>query len=145
MVLPQEYRCLAMEELHNDIGQLGRDKTLDLVRDRYYWPRMATDVEERVRKCVRCMVSKGVTAKAPLLNTVTTQPLELVCLEYLTLEMSRGGYENILVITDHFTRYALAIPTRNQTARTTAEMFINHFVVHYGLPKRIHTDQGIQF
>ena len=45
-MLPQEYRCLAMKGLHNDIGHMGRDKTLDLVRDRYYWPRMATDVEE---------------------------------------------------------------------------------------------------
>ena len=46
-----------MKGLHNDIGHMGRDKTLDLVRDRYYWPRMATEVEERVRKCVRCKVS----------------------------------------------------------------------------------------
>ena len=134
-----------MKGLHNDVGHMGSDKTLDLVRDRYYWPRMATEVEEWVRKCVRCKVSKGAAAKAPLVNIVTTQPLELVCLDYLTLEMSQGGYENILVITDHFTRYAQAIPTRNQTARTTAEMFINQFVVHYGLPKRIHTDQGRNF
>lgn len=56
-----------------------------------------------------------------------------------------GGFKNVLVITDHFTRYALAIPTRNQTARTTAEVFINHFAVQYGLPQRIHSDQGRNF
>ena len=59
--------------------------------------------------------------------------------------MSRGGYRNILVITDHFTRYAQAIPTRNPRARTTAEMFINHFVGLYIFPKRIHIDQGRNF
>jgi hypothetical protein len=41
-------------------------------------------------------------------------------MDYLSLERSKSGYENILVITDHFTRYARAIPTRNQTAKTTA-------------------------
>jgi hypothetical protein len=44
-------------------------------------------------------------------------------MDYLSLERSKGGYENILVITDHFTRYAIAIPTRTQTAKTTAEAF----------------------
>ena len=145
LVLPQEYRYLAMKGLHNDVGHMGRNKTLDLVRGGYYWPRVATEVEEWVRKCVRCKVSKGAAAKAPLVNIVTTQPLQLVCLDYLTLEMSQGGYENILVITDHFTRFSQTIPTRNQTARTTAEMFLNQFVVHYRLPKRIQRDQGRNF
>lgn len=66
-------------------------------------------------------------------------------MDYLSLERSKGGYENVLVITDHFTRYALAVPTKNQTARTTAEAFFNNFVVHYGLPRRIHSDQGANF
>ncbi len=47
--------------------------------------------------------------------------------------------------TDNFTRHAQAIPTRNMTAKTTADAFINHFVRHYGLPKRIHSDQGANF
>ena len=145
LVLPQDYCCLAMKGLHDDIDHMGREKTLDLVRDRYYWPRMATEVEEWVRKCVRCKVSKTVAAKAPLVNIITTQPLELVSIDYLKLKMSQGGYENVFAITDHFRGDAQAIPTRNQRARARAEMFINHFVVHYGLPKRIHTDQGRNF
>lgn len=121
LVLPQEYRVLALRGLHDDIGHMGRDKTLNLVRESFFWPRMTGDVEDWIRNCVRCKLSKGVGIKAPLVNITTTQPLELVCLDYLSLEMSQGGYENILVITDHFTRYAQAIPTKNQTAKTTAE------------------------
>ena len=50
-----------------------------------------------------------------------------------------------MVITDHFTRYAQEFPTRNQTARTTAEVLFNNFIVHYGFPLRIHSDQGANF
>ena len=56
-----------------------------------------------------------------------------VCMDYLTLEKSEGGFQHILIITDHFTRYAQAIPTRNQLAKTTAEAFFNNFIIHYGI------------
>jgi hypothetical protein len=47
-------------------------------------------------------------------------------MDFLGLETSKGGYQYILVITDHFTKYALAVPTKNTTARTTAEAFLNN-------------------
>ena len=64
------------------------------------------------------------------MNIKTTQPLKLVSVDYMTLEMSKGGYQHILVTTDHFTRYAWAVPTKNQSARTTAESLYYHFLVH---------------
>lgn len=83
--------------------------------------------------------------KAPLVNINTSQPLELVCLDFLTLERSKGGYEYVLVITDHFSRFAMAIPTKNMTAKTTAEVFYQHFIVYYGIPQKIHSHQGANF
>ena len=53
--------------------------------------------------------------------------------------------ENVLVITDHFTRYAQAFVTRTQTAQTMAKTLWNKFIVHYGLPEKILTDQGCNF
>ena len=82
--------------------------------------------------------------RAPLVNIVTTYPLELVCMDYLTLEPAKG-VGNVLVITDHFTKYALATATKNQTARTTAEAFYDNFITNYGIPARIHSDQGATF
>ena len=51
----------------------------------------------------------------------------------------------MLVITDHFTKYALAIATKNQTAKTTAEFFHDSFITHFGIPTRIHSDQKACF
>ena len=79
--------------------------------------------------------------RTELVNIETSQQLELVCMNYLTLESSKGGIQNILVITDQFTKFSIADPTKNQTARTTAEAIFNHFIVHYVIPEKLHSDQ----
>ena len=146
LVLPSRLIPDVMRGIHDDIGHPGRDRTLSLLRDRFYWPGMQTDVESWIRNCNRCLRRKTPTnARAPLVSITSSQPLELVCMDFLTLETSKGGYQHLLVITDHFTRFAQAIPTRNTTAKTTAEAFYNNFVMHYGMPMRIHSDQGANF
>lgn len=73
------------------------------------------------------------------------EPLELVCIDFLCLEPDIGGKSNILVVTDHFTRYAQAYPTKGQKASTVAKVLVEKFFIHYGLPVRIHSDQGRDF
>ena len=131
---------------HNSLGHQGRDRTISLLKDRFYWPGMNKDVENWISNCGRCLRRKTPTnIRAPLVNVTTTQPLELVCMDFLSLERSKGGEEYVLVITDHFTKYAVAVPTKNMTAKTTAEAFYKQFIVHYGIPSKIHSDQGGNF
>ncbi|KAK3108916.1 hypothetical protein FSP39_018571 [Pinctada imbricata] len=146
IVLPRSCIQTVLHHLQTNMGHPGRDKTTSLVRDRFFWFGMTSDVDHYISKCIRCVKRKTPTLeRAPLVNVKTYQPLELVCLDYLTLESSKGGYHNILVITDHFTRYAQAIPTKNQTAKTTADVLFNNFILHYGIPLKLHSDQGAQF
>ena len=146
LVLPSKYRQIALRGLHDDMFHQGRDRTYWLVQQRFYWPNMYRDVQEKVEHCERCVRSK--TREIPrteLVTIETSRPLELLCIDFLCLERSKGGFENILVITDHFSRYAMAIPTRNQLASTTAKVLYENFICHYSFPARIHSDQGRNF
>ena len=69
--------------------------------------------------------------------------MELVCIDYLSLERSKSGFENILVITDQLSRYAQVIPTRNQTAQTAAKVLFENFFIHDGFPAKLLSDKEL--
>lgn len=80
------------------------------------------------------------------MNSITSSgPVDLVCINFLSIEPDLKGISNVLVITDHFTRYAQAYPAKYQKALTVAKILVEKCFIHYGLPARIHSDQGRDF
>ena len=88
---------------------------------------------------------KSQPEQAPLLNIEANQPPELIYLDDLKIEPNEGYIENVLVITDHFARYAQAFPSETQTALATVKLLWNNFILHYGFPSKIIIDQGRNF
>ncbi|KAL5011249.1 hypothetical protein ScPMuIL_011668, partial [Solemya velum] len=87
LVLPSVYIKQVLEGLHNNMGHPGRDRTSSLIRDRFFWPGMSMDVENWIKQCGRCVRRKSPTnTRAPLVSITSSYPLELVCMDYLSLE-----------------------------------------------------------
>ena len=62
------------------------------------------DTNRHIRQCERCLRFKALPDKAPMENVDATYPMELVHMDYLTMEVNEGGKDvHILVITDHCT------------------------------------------
>ena len=147
LVLPAKYRPLVLKELHNNMGHLGAERVFDLTRERFYWPRMHTQITEYVTQVCPCLKDRApnIHTRAPLQNIASTMPLELISIDFLHLERSIGGYEYILVIVDNFTRFAQAYPTRNKEAKTAADKLFNDFFLRFGFSDKILHDQGKEF
>lgn len=146
LVLPKKYHNVVLRSVHNESGHLGTERILELLRKRFYWPRMSQDVEQHVKSCGECVTRKSPAQRAAPLHKISSGgPMDLVCIDFLSMETDSRGMSNVLVVTDHFTRYAQAFPTKNQTSQTVAKTLVDKFFVHYGLPARIHSDQGRDF
>ena len=143
IVLHTTLRMQALKGCNDDLGHLGIERTLALLRDQFYWPGMTEDTTRHIRQYERCLQFKASSNRAPMENVDATYPMELVHMDYLMIEANEGGKDvHILVITDHFTQYVQAIVTSSQTAKYTVQNLWDKFILHYGLPGKILTDQG---
>ena len=53
--------------------------------------------------------------------------------------------KNLLVITDHFTRFALVVVTQDQMAKTVAKVLFARFIAVFGMPAKLLSDCRVNF
>ena len=147
IILPESLHQLVYVELHQKMGHLGLERVMDLARRRFFWPHMAADTDNYIKNKCPCVVSKkpNIAERAPLVPIHATKPFEMISIDYLKVDRGKRGFEFILVVVDHFTRFAQAYATRKNSSRAAADKIFNHFILQYGFPTRIHHDLGREF
>ena len=146
-LLPKRFIHKVILACHDDNGHLGIERTLGLLQENFFWPKMAEDVHTHIHTCERSLRSKQPPERADMQAIMVSYSMELIHLDFLTLGGKAGDTKRttILVVTDHFTKYAQAYITPKQTAIEVAHTLWENFLVHYGWPEKILNDQGKSF
>uniref|UniRef100_A0A5S6Q2I3 RNA-directed DNA polymerase n=2 Tax=Trichuris muris TaxID=70415 RepID=A0A5S6Q2I3_TRIMR len=150
VVVPKRMIKPVLDQAHQQLtaGHLGIEKTIERIRERFYWPGYRSDTKKYVASCYECNtrnepVEKG---RAPLQPVVATRRWEKLAIDILgPLVVSETGNRYILVAIDCFSKFAEAFPIPDQEAKTVTRVLVNEFICRYGVPEAIHTDQGSQF
>ena len=142
LVLPESMKQQVLDSLHNFSGHQGIERTFSLVKKRCFWPGMFNDVQCWIQKCERCMIAKSPlpTVRPPIGSLVAHKPLEIVAIDFTLLEKFSDGKENVLIITDVFTKFTQAIATPNQKAATVERVLVWDWFFKFGIPRRIQSD-----
>ena len=134
-----------LKEYHDSplAGHPGATKTVNLLRQEYWWPTLYSDVHSYVRECGRCQCTKAVrTTQAKILhpNEVPEAPWQIVTVDLIGELPESNGFNAICVLVDCFSKQIHAVPTTTKlTAEGMAKIYCDHvFQVHlHGLPKKI--------
>ena len=103
-----------------------------------------------IRACKCCLQYEGGTPKAPLCPIVATAPLDLLHVDFTsietTLELNQlPRVTNVLVFQDHFTKHVLAYVTPDQTVKTIAKFLYGGYISIFGALARLLSDRGTSF
>ena len=129
LALPTSLRQSVLEALRDGRGHQGRDRTLVLVRKRAFWPGMSKDVNSYCASCSRCCTAKALrpTVKPSMGHLLAGKPLQLLAIDFTLLEKASDGRENVLTMIDAFSKFTVAIPTKDQKASTVAKILTQNW------------------
>ena len=151
-VVPQGLRETVLEQLHDSKlsgGHLVFQKTLDRARQRFWWPDMRKDIEPKCENCTLCQARS--TAGKKRIATLQTINVGIrfskVAAGILgpVTRAKTSGAKYILVLTDYFTKYVVSVPLERTTAEDVARAIVENWVLTFGAPDCLHTDQGSNF
>ena len=127
LLLPAILRERTLRGLRDEAGHQGVEGTEALVRERCYWVGLRADVKPLMERCEQCAVAKmpHIKTRTPMGRLMATRPLQ-----------------NVLGITDVFTKFTVAVVTRNQRADNVAKALVSEWFTRYGVPQRLQYENG---
>ncbi|HYN44838.1 MAG TPA: RNase H-like domain-containing protein [Candidatus Limnocylindrales bacterium] len=148
IVVPQSLKKLVLKECH-ETGHFDFSRTYEKMKERYYWNGMSKDTMDYGSSCEECQRRNHTKAfkRGYMFSMKVKRKFQLIGVDLYTgiPKGSVTNYDTILVMTDYLTKWVVAVPIKDATAATVAEAMYDKWIVHYGVPEEIISDEGGEF
>ena len=150
LVIPRECIESLIEQYHRgeQSAHAGKDKVIDAISKKYFWPRMVQEIVDYIDACVECQRFKLGTAvgKVPVGEQAEPERNELIVMDLCgPLKTTKRGNCYILCIIEYTTRFVRFVPLADSTAKTTALAFYDQWLCLMGAPEFVNSDRGPAF
>jgi hypothetical protein len=153
LVVPKAMVQQVISSQHDapEAGHLAVRRTLQRVNSQFFWPTVSRDVTQYIENCRLCVKDKAcryapVHMPAASITAQSRRFNELIAWDIQgPFRLTKAGNVYILVLSDLFSRLAISVAIPDTSAATVADMFIKHWIGHYGAPVSILSDNGSNF
>jgi len=131
-------------------GHMGQDKTIELIRRNFWWPKMNERIIDFVRSCPDCQQNKASRHQPyglPSPLELPYAPWQSIAMDFITELPISDDCDQLWVIIDRFTKMAHFLPSRKEgkTAVDLAVIFTREVWKYHGLPTDIVSDRDSRF
>ena len=145
-IVPQLYQTELLFKSHDQMGHQGINKVYQRILKRFEWPGMKKACEKWVTACLSCQqVKVPRKLRFPLQSIESSEFNEVVQIDHQKICMTDSGYNQVLVMIDHFTKYAEAVPCITVSAEETCDHLINTWIARHGCPMTFQSDNETAF
>ena len=147
LVVPTAMQTDIIKDAHQR-GHFASAKTLAILKENYYIPKVKEKVDQCISNCVKCILINRKRGKQEgLLNPIPKDdtPLHTYHIDHLgPLETTNKKYKYIFAIIDSFTKFAWLYPTKStDAAEVISKLDFQKYT--FGNPARIISDRGSAF
>jgi hypothetical protein len=148
LVIPQSLKRSILKECH-ETGHFGYSRSYEKLKERFYWSGMSRDMKDFVESCDECSRRNHTKSfkRGLMFSPEATRKFELLGVDLYTgiPKGSESNADTVLVMTDYVTKWVIAVPVKDAKAKTIADAIYDHWIVKYGPPERIISDEGGEF
>jgi hypothetical protein len=120
-----------LTQAHENLGHKGEQAVYELMKVRFFWPHMRTDVHHHISSCHECQIC---TLKKMEVSVTISAPVtifEKVSIDVMYMPLS-AQYRYIVADKDDLTRVTEASPLRKNNSKTLAKFFWEKIYCRYG-------------
>nr|GEZ64609.1 hypothetical protein [Tanacetum cinerariifolium] len=129
-------------------GYFGRDKTLALLCEQFYLPKMERDVNRLLERCHTCHIAKTHSSNAGLYTplSVPVGSWKDVSLDFvLGLPRTQRAKDSVMVVVDRFSKMAHFVPcSKTFDASQVARLYFVKIVKLHCVPKTLTSDRDTE-
>ena len=147
VIIPNSMVNEILNRAHGDekSGHPGAKRMIDKLNKFCIWPTMNKDVADKVASCYECQCYRPRSNKeVPVIPQMAAYLMHYLMTDLLKLHPPSDGFDHVLVIEDHFTRYCSFFPMRGAEAVTMAKG-LEKFLTKFGFPTVWGSDNGPEF
>ena len=146
LYVPEHLRDSVVKQYHDDNGHMGIDKTLDAIRQKYFWPNLYKNLYEYISSCVTCQTRSMKKIKPSLQETdVPPYPFAKIRLDLSgPYPTTMSGNKYIIGFIDLYSGWPEAFAVPDKSADNIAHLIIEEIFPRFDAPLQIVSDNGTE-